>query len=237
MTSYLIQCVPERHAHFDSVCCGLGSASLTRGALANIASTAARGMASVSVTSTVEQLLTLKPVLLSAPGDDGQVLDDVNSRLLPCMVALDLACAASTSLQSSNTLLDMALKQVPAELRHMMTTTSSTAADQSAAALKHSRLSAAAAAAGADGTCKLDEPFNGVLTFLNNMAAYVNELSVQRQASSDVSSVTSQQCIVGLSKALTTGVISLDATVVKQYTRFSDEFERLASKVTTSGLF
>ena len=235
MTSYLVQCVPERHVHSDSVCCGLGSSSLTRGALANIASTAARGMASVSVTSTVEQLLTLKPVLLSAPGDDRQVLDDVNSRLLPCMVALDLACAASTSLQSSNTLLDLALKQVPAELRHMMTTTSSHAADQSAAALKHSRPSAAAA--GSDSSCKLDEPFNGVLTFLNNMAAYVNELSVQRQASSDVSSVTSQQCIVGLSKALTTGVISLDATVVKQYIRFSDEFERLASKVTTSGLF
>ena len=204
-----------------------------KSALANIASTAARGLASVSMATTVDQLLnmSIQPSLLGTPAmSDNTELDYINNQLVPAMVVLDLACAASNTVESSNQLLDQALKRLPGDVKRSLEEQTIKKREQ----FKDGGVSAPDVVIGS-----LPFPLKGIVGFLQNSAALLGQLTTSQKQLKDTSFHGTQsasrnrlvQTVSGLNSLLSQGILSLDPDALRKTFAFDDELKALVYKV------
>ena len=181
--------------------------SMTSSLLASIASSAARGVSSLSLTSVVDRLLELP--LQSLLVDVNERDDDITSStqsLVPSLVALDIACAGAITLKSTLTLLDAAISRLPSHLRNAFEAVSTSNASSPS----------------------LELPVSSILSFLASASDFARQASVVE--SDDVTSKRSTGRL-GLNSVLASGDWPLSADEFQKIFEYRTKLTSLMEEV------
>lgn len=211
--------------------------------LSNIASIAAKGVASLSVTNTAEHLLglTIQPSLMLKQHLDSistykSVLSQlVNEELVPAMIVLDLTASGSNAWESANVLLDLALKRLPSSYKSGIIGAGSSNTDEKQHHSSNQTNLYQDTSSGSNQSLSSIK-VKGIVGILQNLSSLV-VLSSNKPASE----ITSGLCPKGINKCLNTGIAPLFPESYKTFLSCVKEMYACLSKAhsaledTTSG--